>query len=345
MRAWRQGAGLALLLAGCATTPVPDNSVSATAAAPAAMQALVDPTRRPGKALILIAMPDLDSFRAVRRSLVEEIRKEFDVVTSIVDPRTSPASFAATLASSGAVCVVLMNNPTVNLYRSYQRGRKGQGPVLPAVVVMSSFLEEVRDELDNATGVAYEVPGVTSFVNLRSMLQRPVRRVGVVHRPAFRRFVQRQAALARPEQITLVPQAVPNDAGPAEVRQALLSLKQSGVDALWVLNDNRLLGDGAFLETAWREAIDNLAVPVVVGVPALVNPELRFGTLAVLPDLDALGVQTANLLMEVAEDQWRAGGRAVELPVSTVTLMNMQQARLQFPLREGALQRIDRKLE
>jgi hypothetical protein len=334
-----------LLLAGCATAPVPnDPAISPVATSPTA-QALVDPPRRPGKELILIAMPDLDSFRTVRRSLLEEIRKEFDVVTSVVDQRSTPASFAEVLAGSGAVCVVLMNNPTVNLYRSYQRGRKGRGPVLPAVVVMSSFLEEVREELDNATGVAYEVPGVTSFVNLRSVLMRSVRRVGVVHRPAFRRFVQRQAALASPEQITLVPQPVPNDAGPAEVRQALLSLKHAGVDALWVLNDNRLLGDGAFLEAAWRQAIDSLGVPVVVGVPALVSPALRFGTLAVLPDLDALGVQAANLLMEVAEDQWRAGSRAVELPVSTLTLVNMQQARAQFPLREGALQRIDRKLE
>jgi putative ABC transport system substrate-binding protein len=327
----------ALLLAACASGP-PSSGAGPVATAP-----LLDPPRRPGKALVLVAMPDSVSFRTVRRALLDEIKKDFDVVTMIVDGRTSPGSFGTQVDAAHPSCLVLMDNPTVKLYRAYMKAR--QGPPLPAVVVMSSFLEELRADLPNVTGVAYEVPGVTAFVNLRSVIERPVNRVGVLHRPSFRRFVERQKALAAREQITVVPVEVPGEPTAADVRNALRSFRGAGqVDALWVLNDNSLLRDGAFLETVWRPEIAALGVPVVVGVPTLVSAEARFGTFAVLPDLEPMGVQAANVLFEISENDWRAGDHPVEPPVSTVTVVNMRQVK-QFGLREGADRRIDKVIE
>jgi hypothetical protein len=304
---------------------------------------LVDPPRRAGKALVLLAMPDSASFRTVRRALVDEIKKDFDVSTSIVDARTSLDEFRRRVDAAQPACLVLMDNPTVKLYRSYQKSH--QGPPPPALVVMSSFLEELRADLPNASGVAYEVPGVTAFVNLRSVIERPVNRVGVLHRSSFKRFVERQKTLAAKEQITLVPVEVPSDPTTSDVRQALKSLASSNIDALWVLNDNGLLKDGQFLESAWRPELAALGVPVVVGVPTLVSADARFGTFAVLPDLEAMGVQAANVLFEISESGWRAGEHPVELPVSTVTVVNMRQVKEHFGLREGATRRIDKVIE
>jgi hypothetical protein len=305
-----------------------------------------DPPRRPGRPLVLVAMPDSEAFRSVRRTLVAEVKKDFDVATEVVGAHTTAAEFTSLVERNHPQCVVLMDNPTVRLYREYQRTRRAPGPPPPAIVVMSSFLEELRAELANASGVAYEVPGVTAFVNLRSVIERPVARVGVIHRPAFRRFLERQKALAAKEQITLVPVEVPADPSAADLRAALRSLNETGqIDALWVLNDNLLLKDARFLESAWRPAIASLGVPVVVGVPTLVTAEARFGTFAVLPDLDALGVQAANMIFEVADSDWRADTHPVELPISTVTVVNMRQLREKFGLREGASRRIDKALE
>jgi hypothetical protein len=326
-----------LLTSACAgSMPGPGGSSSSS-------PALVDPPRRQGKPLILIAMPDSASFRSVRRALVEEIKKDLDVVTQIVEAGTTLAAFTAEVEKVHPACLVLMDNPTVRLYRAYQKA--AQGAPVPALVVMASFLEELRGELQNASGVAYEVPGVTAFVNLRSVIERQVTRVGVVHRPPFRRFVERQKVLAAKEQVQVVAEEVPTDPSAADVRRALRSLRMSGVDALWVLNDNALLKDAQFLESAWRPEIAALAVPVVVGVPTLVSAEARFGTFAVLPDLDALGVQAANVLFEISESDWHAGEHPVELPVSTLTVVNMKQVRQQFGLRDGGIRRIDRAIE
>jgi ABC-type sugar transport system substrate-binding protein len=330
---------LLLGLGGCGARGVPGPAGAVAAQAPP-----VDPARRPGKRLILVAMPDSAAFRSVRRSFVEEVKADFDVVTTVVDARTTSASFGAEIDRQQPTCVVLMDNPTVRLFRAYQKGK--QGPPLPALVVMASFLEEVRGELANATGVTYEVPGVSAFVNLRSVIERPVNRVGVVHRPSFRGFIERQKGLAAREQVTLVSAEVPADASVADVRRALRSLRSSGnIDALWVLNDNALLRDARVLEQAWRPEIARMGVPVVVGVSTLVSDEARFGTFAVLPDLEALGVQAANVLFEVSDSGWNASAHPVELPVSTVTVVNMRQVRGQFGLRAGATRRIDKGIE
>jgi hypothetical protein len=50
-------------------------------------------------------------------------------------------------------------------------------------------------------------------------------------------------------------------------------------------------------------------------------------------------------LFEIAENGWRAGDHPVELPVSTVTVVNMRQLRERFGLREGAARRIDKVIE
>ena len=49
---------------------------------------------------------------------------------------------------------------------------------------MTSLLEEASARLKNITGIAYEVPGVTAFVNLRMVVSTPINRIGVVFRPA-----------------------------------------------------------------------------------------------------------------------------------------------------------------
>jgi hypothetical protein len=341
----RHIAFVACLLSLCTCAAVPQSPTSGSIGAPAP---IVDPPRRPDKPLVLIVMPDSESFRSVRRTLVNEVKNDLDISTQILSARSNPTDFSSQIERSGAQCVVLMDNPTVKLYRAYQKSRRAAGkPVVPAVIVMASFLEDLRAELNNASGVAYEVPGVTALVQLRSVVQKPIRRVGVVYRPAFGPFVERQEALAAKEQIKLVPIRVPVDASANDIRDALKGLRLVGeLDALWVLNDNALLRDGNFLEQAWREEITALNVPVIVGVPTLVSAEARFGTFAVLPDLDALGIQAANVLLDVADSGWHASGHPVELPISTLTVINMRQARaLKFLLRDGALRRVDRVIE
>jgi hypothetical protein len=306
---------------------------------------LEDPASRPGAKTVLIALPQSRDFLDARKGLVTEIKRDFNIATMVVTPSTNASEFGAAIERTSAVCLVLMNNATLLLYQQYQ-AQAGQRKTPPAVVLMTSFLEESSSRVNNVTGIAYEVPGVTAFVHLRSVVKTPVTRIGVVFRPAFGHFVERQKVLAAREHFELVSVPVPADVSADGLLDALRSLTdQARVDALWMLNDNGLIRDGLFLADTWRLALRDVSLPLLVGVPNLVDPIESFGTLAVVPDHEALGLQAANLIFDLADNDWKLEGRGVDLPLSVKTIVDMKQARERFGLKPDADRHIDRPLE
>src|SRR5205085_8770785 len=92
---------------GCATAggPGPGGASSETVA---------DPAPRPGVPLVLIAMPpSANDFQDVRRSLLAEIQRDFNVATVIVTSSTAVEELGAAIQRLSPACIVLMNNTTV----------------------------------------------------------------------------------------------------------------------------------------------------------------------------------------------------------------------------------------
>ena len=341
---WRLAAfstTLLVFLAGCATTGY--ESVSPTPMPD--LPPIVDPPARSGAPTLLIAMPNSPNFVEVRKSLVSEVRKNFNIYTLAVGPESTPADLAAAIEVVNPVCVVLMNNATMKLYRQYQTAHP-TAPMPPAVLLMASFVEEVQARLRRATGIAYEVPGVTAFVHLRSVMSAPINRVGVIYRPPFRKFVEHQKSLAAKEHVELIGVSVPNDVTAAGLRGALHDLANgSKVDAIWMLNDNGLVRDAKFVDDAWRTELSDARLPLIVGVSNLVEPSSPLGTLAVVPDHEALGLQAANLIFDLADNDWKVENHPVELPLSVKTVVDVKLVRANFGLRPDALKHIDKALE
>jgi hypothetical protein len=248
------------------------------------------------------------------------------------------------MADHEPACVVLMNNPTVFAYARYQTAR-GLAHSPPAIVVMTSFLDRRPVAISGATGISYEVPLITVVTNLRKLMSSPVERVGVIRRTPLHSFVQRQAALARREQIGVVEQPISLDPNPAELKYALRELKLR-CDAIWVLNDDRLLSQ-RLIADGWLPGLNERPYrPAIVGAASLVSPAHSFGTFAVLPDHTALGVQTANRVFDLADAGFAlADSDEVELPLSTTTTVDLVQARERFALRQDALEQVDHILE
>jgi hypothetical protein len=109
-----------------------------------------------------------------------------------------------------------------------------------------------------------------------------------------------------------------------------------------MLNDNALL-DPKVIRDGWLPEARKSEVPIIVGVSSLVNPQLSFGSIAVVPDHAALGVQVANLLFELSDEEWIVEGREIELPLSVETVVDMTQSDImQFV--DGAPGLIDRQV-
>ena len=121
---------------------------------------------------------------------------------------------------------------------------------------------------------------------------------------------------------------------------------QEHADALWILNDDRLLTP-ELITDGWLPGLDERPWrPTIVGAASLVSAQHSFGTFAVLPDHTALGVQAANLVFEIADGGWRLPpDAAAQLPLSTTITIDSAQARNRLRLQEGALAQVDRIVE
>jgi putative ABC transport system substrate-binding protein len=167
-----------------------------------------------------------------------------------------------------------------------------------------------------------------------------------VYRSDFAAFVAEQKALAAKEQVEIVGINLDRSPSESSIEAALRTLRvDHHIDAIWVLNDNGLLKDPEFRGRAWRSELAAMGVPVIVGAANLVNASSPFGTFAVLPDHNALGVQAANLVFDLADDDWKAAEHDTEYPLSTITVVDGNQVRTRFGLRADAHTRIDRFVE
>jgi len=300
---------------------------------------LSDAPRRSGFRVISVFLPPTLPTRQIWLSLKDDLSADFDLATQQLKPETTPADIARELSRVNPSCVVLIGNRAVNLYRKYQQ--RNPGPFPPAVVVMASFLDEQLPLLKNATGIAYEIPGITTFVNLRKVLQRPVERVGVVHRALFSRYLRKQRELATLEKVQIVAAQVPDNPRADEIASALERLiKHDKVDAIWVLNDNALLKPE--LIPGWLTVLHENPIAVVVGVSTLVDARVHFGSFAMLPDHGALGAQTSDLILRLADEGWLIDKEPAELPISVEKVVDLPWLNEHFEVRAGALDQVDR---
>lgn len=301
--------------------------------------------RRANLPAILTLMPDSVSARETYDGMVQELGEDFDIVPYLVTFDTDPSRLVQAVREQRPRALVIMNNPTLRLYRRYRVLAPPEQRSIPAVAVLTSFLRETGRGLDNLTGVIYEVPLVTSLVNLRALLDQPLRRVGVLHRPVFEKFLEEQRSLIRSEGFELVGVEVAGESGD-EIREGLRKLTgEERVDALWVLNDNVLLGRDLLVK-GWLPALRRNRTPVVVNVRSLLSEEVSFGTFAVLPDHRALGVQTAQLIASVAARDWRLDFPGeFEYPIAVKKVLDARFARRHLELKEQQLVTVDQILE
>jgi hypothetical protein len=214
---------------------------------------------------------------------------------------------------------------------------------IPAVAVLASFLRESSVGIENITGVIYEVPLVTSLVNLRALLKQPVQKIGVIHRSSFRGFIEEQRGLCAAEGFTIVGAEI--EGSRKDVREAIDRLRETErVDAIWVLNDNALL-DRDLLLRGWLPALRKNSTPIVVNVKSLLSRKIDFGTFAVLPEHRALGTQVGQLISSLADREWRVAAQSFEYPLSVETVLDVEFARRHLALEEQALAKVDELVE
>jgi putative ABC transport system substrate-binding protein len=316
-------------LAACAAaTAVPRSEVAQPSAPP--------PAQRRGLPVVSIVAPDDPKLAPLIRPLEDELGEDFDV---LIHPIHAEGDTAETLGGlldrDRPRLVILINNSAAKLYREWAR-RQAAPPA--SLILMASFAHVLQRSVPNSLCIAYEVPAVTSFVGLRA-LGKPVNRVGVIYRKALAPYVRAQEELARVERISFHSEELQEDFEMRDLKAALIRTKQSGVDVLWLPNDNQLLSR-QLVAKAWLPYLDRLELPVIVGVPSLVRADHAFGTYGAIPDPEALAVQAADLVFEIRDADWSIEGQRVRLPLSAKTYLSAPLGK-RYGVLESRLQTVD----
>jgi putative ABC transport system substrate-binding protein len=314
--------GFFLVVTGCQRSAVP---------AP-----FPDPKRVSGHEAVLVLSPEAEATQKLIGALRSELQRDFDVYVRIVEPpETQVNELQALMTTIHPQVVVLIDNPTVGLYRTWAE-REKELPV--AVILMASFADELKTALPNSVAIPHEVPWVNAFATARTVFAPPLDKVGVVHRKRFSGYVRREAELVKVEGFELLSDVVPDEPTPDDLTQALDKVEKEGAQAVWVLNDNELLAP-ELMQKSWLPFSRKFGAPILVGVPSLVSAPGSFGTFAVIPDPESLGVQAADLIYELRSHDYQADD-GVQFPLSARVFVNGERGR-RVGLKANQLDQID----
>lgn len=297
---------------------------------------------------ILVLRADGPKFQEAVKGLRQELGTEFRVEDRVLGSKEGAAEMEGSIRARRPKALVLMDNHAIAVFAEVRRRWKDSLSCPPSVALMGIRVDRAIRGMTQVTGITYEVPALTTFLNLRTVLSEPIHRVGVIHRPEMADLVSESSKWCRQEKITLIPFVVPDSEKDASgaIRRGIWHLRKTEkVDALWVLNDNVLLTMDA-IRKGWLPALERFRKPVIVGVESLVEPGIAFGAFAVLPDDYGLGVQAGGLIRQMREDGWRVReGGQLEHSMSVLKILNLRIARRNFKIDESRLGEMDRILE
>lgn len=266
-----------------------------------------------------------EGFEQTLKGLRDDVGSEVELVEVVVGANATGSRMAAAITAHRPKAIVLLGNAPIVHYKAYQQAASTK-EFPPSLALSALYVDNLVADLANATGIRYEIPAVTSLVQLRALSEGPIRKVGVLYREWMEEYFEANRAFAAEEGFELVGIRLPNRVTFEQLNYHLRHLVRGGIDALWVINDNALLTE-RLLQNAWLPAVRRFDKPVIVGVDTLAGSELGFGTFSVSPDHYALGVQAADKLLRIKEDGWRIGDGRIEEPVSTTKLLNLDLSR------------------
>jgi ABC-type uncharacterized transport system substrate-binding protein len=295
---------------------------------------------------VLIIRLEGNALQQTVEGIRAEIKDNFLITEMIIDKNAATDDISQKMKELKPKLVVLMDNIAVSLYKKYQKGLPDSSAVVPSVSLMASFMDLSIRDMKNATGIFYEVPLVTSVVNLRSVMPSvPLRKIGVVNREFMEQSVKINRGYCRKENIELVSHLISeNETIKTELERALKLLKDNKIDALWVPNDNKIV-NASLLKSVWIPFAEQFEKPIIVGVEVLVQPSFKFGTYAVIPDHVELGKQASEIIYDIMDNHWQAEGRDIEQPRSVYKIINMEQAQRLFRVDNEKLNNVDKILQ
>lgn len=294
-----------------------------------------------GKVLLLRTQTaEMDLLKA---TLVTDLKKHrvFDVV---ITKDTKVESIIEVMRKGKPDLIALLDNRAVSLMKKIHQSGDKDLMRIPGAATMALNLRTILKDSDNICGIAYEVPAFTIITRFRAITGLPVRRVLAPYRKSeFESSFQEAKEQLAHEGIELIGvNAEARGDSLKDINAAVEAALQENVrgkkiDAILIPTDNILLNKEAFT-TIWLKKSQQLKVPFLCNIEKFVAPDFGLCSFAAYPDLNDLGHQFSEQIVEILENGAKAKELEVDYIVSAKESLNGGKAKaLGLPLKEERL--------
>jgi len=269
---------------------------------------------------IMVVHPEGSAFSDVIEGIKAELDEEEFVVESYLLKKLSSAKLKDEFNVLKPALIILMDNKSVTLYK-----KSGLNNKIPVLAMMGVNISSTIKDIPNSGAINYEIPIVTSLVNLRTTMNRSVTKVGVISRNNMKDFIKENKKYCKSEKIKLIHINIKSN-DDKKIKKYIskgldILIDKKAVDAIWIPNDIKLLS-AELIKKTWSPKLKSSKIPAVVGIEKLLTTSLNFGTFAVLPDHYSLGSQAGQAIIDVIDNDGEFEEDFNEPPIGVYTIVN-----------------------
>lgn len=278
---------------------------------------------------VLVLTPPGELFNIALNGFRGELEEEFSVTVFEKSKDDNIKDVDRYFTSHTPKAIVIVGNRLLMVYLKYIRKKNKKLADIPVISIFALGTQKFINEFNNAVGISSQAPMLTAIVRFRAVVNKPMEKVGVIHRKVFEENVLKYIRLCDREKIH-VKHVMVGDKKNRLKKEIFKALKQlilkDKVEALWIPNDNVILRSDLLVDV-WLPICKKYKIPVITGVEVLVKPEIDFGTFAVIPDPKGTGIQAANLIFDLMEKEWKIEEKTVYPTISVYSVLNFKKAK------------------
>jgi hypothetical protein len=248
----------------------------------------------------------------------------------VLQEDTSYEQFAKGVQNTSPDILALLDNQSVAFAERYLKEYQGSKPLV-ATATMGLNLKALLQGKPQMCGIAYEVPPFTILTRFRSYSKKSIETVLAPYRKSeFGAFMQEAVAQLAKVQMRLVPVDLdPMGSDSEKINRELLNILQTqykgqAIDAVLIPTDNVLINQKN-LQSVWLKKAKELPVPFLCNVESWAAQRTRFCAFAAYPDIEDLGQQFADQILQIAESGLKPGELGVEYIVAAKDKLNREK--------------------
>ena len=299
------------------------------------------------KKTILMVRSGNPAFQGMHDDLTKDLKK-YLIKDWVIEDETGYEIFSARVKSDDPDFLILMDNKSIDFGKRWnlESPKKIRGLGLMALNLISGLKGD-----KNIAGITFESPAYTLITQFRYFVDLPIKTVLVFYRKSvFSESIETARQQLKQEKITLEAVDVEQNGKNKEDIEKFITTKVDSYisqpekyDVLWLMLDSRLLFKELFLNY-WLPAARKTKIPFLTGLEPLVSSKMNFAAFAVIPNMQDLAGQAAQIVQRILEENESVSSIGVEQLISVNKILNKKRSKeLGLKLREDRLS--DLKLE